>query len=116
MRIIPQELEDIVGADNVTADEETCRIYSEDAANLPILASQIIDNQFDVVTQPVTVKSLQQLLKYAKENDLPVVARGNGTSGWGGAIPVKGGICVSLTQMNNLVHLDDYACTVTVMA
>ncbi|MHA2386779.1 MAG: FAD-binding oxidoreductase [Candidatus Thorarchaeota archaeon] len=114
MRIIPQELEDIVGADNVTADEETCRIYSEDAANLPILASQIIDNQFDVVAQPVTVKSLQQLLKYAKENDLPVVARGNGTSGWGGAIPVKGGICVSLTQMNNLVHLDDYACTVTV--
>ncbi|MHA2301470.1 MAG: FAD-binding oxidoreductase [Candidatus Thorarchaeota archaeon] len=114
MRIIPQELEDIVGADNVTADEETCRIYSEDAANLPVLASQIIDNQFDVVAQPVTVKSLQQLLKYAKENDLPIVPRGNGTSGWGGAIPVKGGICVSLTQMNKLVHLDDYACTVTV--
>ncbi|MHA2140883.1 MAG: FAD-binding oxidoreductase [Candidatus Thorarchaeota archaeon] len=114
MRIIPQELEDIVGADNVTADEETCRIYSEDAANLPILASQIIDNQFDVIAQPITVESLQQLMKYAKENALPIVPRGNGTSGWGGAIPVKRGICVSLTQMNKLVHLDDYATTVTV--
>ncbi|MFW9968207.1 MAG: FAD-binding oxidoreductase, partial [Candidatus Thorarchaeota archaeon] len=116
MKIIQQELEDIVGADNVTADEETCRIYSEDAANLPSLAGQIIDNQFEIVTQPVTVKSLQKLLKYAEENRLPLVPRGNGTSGWGGAIPAKGGICLSLTQMNKLVHLDDYACTVTIEA
>ncbi len=116
MKIIPQELEDIVGADNVTADDETCRIYSEDAANLPGIAKQIIDNQFDVVAQPVTVKSLQHLLRYAMEHDLPIVPRGNGTSGWGGAIPVKRGLCVSLTQMNQMVHLDDYACTVTVEA
>jgi FAD/FMN-containing dehydrogenase len=116
MKIIPQELEDIVGADNVTADEETCRIYSEDAANLPSLAGQIIDNQFEIVAQPVTVESLQKLLQYAKQNRLPLVPRGNGTSGWGGAIPAKGGICLSLTQMNKLVHLDDYACTVTIEA
>ncbi|MFW9882786.1 MAG: FAD-binding oxidoreductase [Candidatus Thorarchaeota archaeon] len=116
MRTIPQELEDIVGADNITADEETCRIYSEDAANLPALASQIIDNQFDVVAQPITVESLQNLMRYAKENDMPIVPRGNGTSGWGGAIPVRKGLCVSLTQMNQIVHLDDYACTVTVEA
>jgi FAD/FMN-containing dehydrogenase len=116
MRIVPQELEDIVGADNVTADVETCRIYSEDAANLPTLASQIIDNEFEIVAQPVTVKSLQQLMRYASENNLPIVPRGNGTSGWGGAIPVKRGLCVSLTQMNKMVHLDDYACTVTVEA
>jgi FAD/FMN-containing dehydrogenase len=116
MRTVPQELEDIVGADNVTADNETCRIYSEDAANLPALASQIIKNEFDLVAQPVTVKSLQQLLLYASRNHLPIVPRGNGTSGWGGSIPVKRGLCVSLTQMNKIVHLDDYACTVTVEA
>ncbi|MFX0056362.1 MAG: FAD-binding oxidoreductase [Promethearchaeota archaeon] len=116
MRFVPQELEDIVGADNVTADIETCHIYSEDAANLPALASQIIKNEFDIVAQPVTVKSLQHLILFASENNLPIVPRGNGTSGWGGAIPVKRGLCVSLTQMNKMVHLDDYACTVTVEA
>ncbi|MFW9800944.1 MAG: FAD-binding oxidoreductase [Candidatus Thorarchaeota archaeon] len=114
MSVKELELEDIVGADNVTLDEETCRIYSEDAGNLPGLASQIIRNRFDIIAQPVTVESIQALLRYAKRYRLTVVPRGNGTSGWGGSIPSKGGICLSLTQMIKVIHLDDFGRTVTV--
>lgn len=114
MRIRQQELEDILGADNVSFDEETCRIYSNDAANLPDLAGQIIDKQFDLVVQPVNVDSLQKLVRIARKNKEPLVPRGNGTSGWGGAIPSKRGICVSMGQMKSILHMDDYSCTVTV--
>jgi len=110
------ELEDILGADNVTIDDETCRIYSEDAANLPELASQIIRNRFDMVAQPVTVESILRLLEFTRKHRIPLVPRGNGTSGWGGSIPSKGGICLSLTQMSRVIHMDDYGCTVTVEA
>lgn len=116
MKVDSLELEDILGADNVTFDEETCRIYSEDAANLPMLASQIIHNRFDIVAQPVTVESIQRLLEYIRNHRIPLVPRGNGTSGWGGSIPTKGGICLSLTQMSRVIHMDDYGCTVTVEA
>ncbi len=116
MKIDSLELEDILGADNVTLDDETCRIYSEDAANLPLLASQIIQNRFDVVAQPMTVESIRGLLDYAHKHRIPLVPRGNGTSGWGGSIPSKGGICLNLTQMSRVIHMDDYGCTVTVEA
>jgi len=116
MKLDSLELEDILGADNVALDDETCRIYSEDAANLPMLASQIIDNRFEVVAQPVTVESIRKLLDYTRKYRIPLVPRGNGTSGWGGSIPTRGGICLSLTQMSRVIHLDDYGCTVTAEA
>ena len=114
MKIHQQELEDILGADNVSFTKETCRIYSYDAANLPDLASQIINSRFDLVVQPANVESLRKLVRIANEKKIPLVPRGNGTSGWGGAIPSKGGICVSMAQMKSILHMDDYSCTVTV--
>ncbi|MHA2187860.1 MAG: FAD-binding oxidoreductase, partial [Candidatus Thorarchaeota archaeon] len=116
MRIEPLEIEDLVGADNVSHDQKTCIIYSKDVASLPSMAYQIINGRFDVVTQPVDTKSLQRLLKYAQKNRIPIVPRGNGTSGWGGAIPSKGGICVSLARMSRVLNYNEYESTVTVEA
>ncbi|MFX0106978.1 MAG: FAD-binding oxidoreductase [Candidatus Hodarchaeota archaeon] len=97
-------------------DRETCRIYSYDAANLPYLAEQIINRRFEVIVQPVTVRSLKNLIEFAHRYQMAIVPRGNGTSGWGGSIPTRKGICVSLTQMNKLIHLDDFGCIVSIEA
>jgi len=105
---------DIIGADNVSTTHETCMIYSKDVTSLPDIAYQIVSPKFDVVTQPVDVLSLQNLVFYALDNDLPLVPRGNGTSGWGGSIPTRGGICICLSSMANVLYFNEYESAVTV--
>jgi len=105
---------DIVGADNVSTTPETCMIYSKDVTSLPDLVHQIVSPRFDVVTQPVDVPSLQNLILYAIENRIPVVPRGNGTSGWGGAIPTRGGFCIALSGMSEILYFNEFESAVTV--
>ncbi|MDH4212645.1 MAG: FAD-binding oxidoreductase [Candidatus Thorarchaeota archaeon] len=89
-------------------------IYSKDVTSLPDLAHQIVSPRFDVVTQPVDVLSLQNLIIYAIENGIPIVPRGNGTSGWGGAIPTRGGLCISLSAMSGILYFNEFESAVTV--
>ena len=105
---------DIVGADNVSTTHETCMIYSKDVTSLPDIAFQIVSPKFDVVTQPVDVPSLQNLVWYANDNGLPLVPRGNGTSGWGGSIPTQGGICVDLSNMSKILYFNEFEQAITV--
>ena len=46
-------------------------------------------------------------MKYAYENDIPVVARGSGTGLVGGAVPVCGGILISFHKMNKILEVDE---------
>lgn len=105
---------DIVGADNVSTTHETCMIYSRDVTSLPDVAYQLVSPKFDVVTQPVDVLSLQNLVRYALDNNIPLVPRGNGTSGWGGSIPTRGGICISLSAMSNVLYFNEVESAITV--
>jgi FAD/FMN-containing dehydrogenase len=91
-------------------------IYSKDVTSLPDLAHQIVSPKFDVVTQPVDVLSLQKLVLYALENSIPIVPRGNGTSGWGGAIPTRGGLCIALSGMSEILYFNEFESAVTVEA
>ncbi|MFW9833733.1 MAG: FAD-binding oxidoreductase [Candidatus Thorarchaeota archaeon] len=114
MKVDDMRIGDIVGADNVSTTPETCMIYSRDVTSLPNIAYQIVSPRFDVVTQPVDVQSLQNLVWFAVDNDIPLVPRGNGTSGWGGAIPTRGGICISLSKMSNILYFNEFEQAVTV--
>jgi FAD/FMN-containing dehydrogenase len=62
----------------------------------------------------VDVPSLQNLIWYANDNNIPLVPRGNGTSGWGGSIPTRGGICVSLSGMSKVLLFNEYEQAITV--
>ena len=114
MKVDELRVGDIVGADNVSTTHETCMIYSKDVTSLPDIAYQIISPKFDVVTQPVDVPSLQNLVRYAIDNKIPLVPRGNGTSGWGGAIPTRGGICVDLSSMSKVLYFNEFEQAITV--
>lgn len=114
MKINEIRIQDIVGADNVSITHETCMMYSKDVTSLPDLAYQIVSPKFDVITQPVDVPSLQNLVEYAIESKIPLVPRGNGTSGWGGAIPTRAGICVDLSELNRILYFNEFESAVTV--
>ena len=89
-------------------------IYSKDVTSLPDLTRQIISSRFDIITQPVDVPSLQNLIWYALDNGIPIVPRGHGTSGWGGSIPTRGGFCVALSGMTDVLYFNEFELAVTV--
>jgi glycolate oxidase len=57
---------------------------------------------------------VSKILRYASENNLPVVARGSGTGLVGASVPVYGGIMLCGTMMNKILELDRENMTLTV--
>ena len=81
-------------------------LYSSDLASLPDIIRKQINPVPDAVVQPVSNDELIALLGLAKKYKIPLVPRGTGTSGYGGAIPTKGGIVVDFGKFNRVIGID----------
>ncbi len=100
-------LTEIVGSSNVLTGDER-ENYSRDEAPrsktfLP-----------EVVAKPEDTGSVARILKIANENKIPVTPRGSGTGLSGGAVPIYGGIVLSLERMNRILEIDKDNFTATV--
>jgi FAD/FMN-containing dehydrogenase len=111
-----QNLADIVGEDYFSSENFMTSLYSHDIAALPGIVNDVINPHAEVVVQPTTTEVVSNLLKYCREQDLQVVPRGHGTSGYGGALPARGGIVVEMTRLNEVHHIDKENMTVEVGA
>lgn len=60
----------------------------------------------DVVLEPVTTSEVSAILAWAYEHGVPVTAGGARTGLSGGALPVQGGIVLSMRRMNRIVRID----------
>jgi glycolate oxidase len=58
------------------------------------------------VAIPETADEVVSLVRFCREEKLPFVARGSGTSLSGGSLPVSGGIVITLNRMNRILRLD----------
>lgn len=98
--ILIQHIERIVGKENVFTDDETLKIYGSDETE---------DYKFppEVVVKPSGVEQISQLMKLATEYKVPVTPRGGGTGLSGGALPIFGGICLSMEKFNKIIEIDD---------
>ncbi len=67
----------------------------------------------EVLVFPRSTKQVADLMKLAYENRIPVTPRGAGSGLSGGAIPVYGGIVVSLEKMNKILEIDTQNMMVT---
>jgi len=101
----------IVGSSNIITDPSLMTDYSHDETSVEQYASYP-----DVVVFPENSEQISAILKYANEHLIPVTPRGGGTGLSGGAIPVKGGIVLSLEKMNRIIEIDEANMTVTVEA
>ncbi|MBY8997346.1 MAG: FAD-binding oxidoreductase [Candidatus Thorarchaeota archaeon] len=109
-----QNLADIVGEDYFSSEKFMTDIYSSDIAALPGIVNDVINPQAEAVAQPTTTEIVSNLLKYCKQHNIPVVPRGHGTSGYGGALPTRGGLVVEMTRLNEIHHIDRDNMTVEV--
>ena len=92
----------IVGERDVIHDDrEKLEVYAKDE-----LPGEHYAHLPEAVVKPTTTEEVSAVMKLANENHIPVTPRGAGTGLAGGAIPMYGGILLSLERMNRIVEVD----------
>ncbi|WP_173427704.1 FAD-binding oxidoreductase [Aneurinibacillus tyrosinisolvens] len=61
----------------------------------------------EAVVQAKDVQEIAELVKYANRELIPICPRGQSTSLSGGPLPVKGGIVLDLSVMNDILEIDE---------
>lgn len=90
-------------------------LYGHDIAAIPGLFKPLIGKTIpDAVVQPNSRDELITLVQWAARRKIPLVPRGKGSSGYGGAIPTRKGIVVDFYRMKNVLAVDKKKKTVTV--
>ncbi|GAI33779.1 unnamed protein product, partial [marine sediment metagenome] len=70
--------------------------------------------QPEVVVRARTAEQISELMKLANEKRIPITPRGAGYGLSGGAVPVCGGIVLSLEKMNRILEIDKNNLMITV--
>ncbi len=97
---ILQSLIEICGIEYVFTDSEQLQNYSHDETeDLKFLPA--------VVVKPTSVKQIADIMRIANAEQIPVTPRGAGTGLSGGALPVHGGILLSMEKFNKILELDE---------
>ncbi len=98
-REVLQALAEAAGPDHVHTDEDSIARHSRDETE---------DLSFppEVVVRPASTGEVARVLRAASRWSIPVTPRGGGTGLSGGALPVHGGICLSLERMNRVLEID----------
>ena len=93
------------------------KLYGHDIAAIPGLIKPFIGNTVpEAVVQPQSEPELIELVRWAVKNRVALTPRGKGSSGYGGVIPVKGGVVVDFYRLHAIKHIDTEKNTVTVEA
>ncbi len=93
------------------------RVYSHDVGVMPRLVRPLIGKAVaDAVVRPRDEDEIVALVEWATEQRVPLTPRGKATSGYGGVLPVRGGVSVDVSQMKRIVGVARTAQVVTVEA
>jgi len=93
-----ESLRAALGPDHVRVDEATCRAYGVDALGG--------ETRADAVVWPGRTADVAAVAGLCHETRTPLVPRGAGTGYSGGAVPVAGGVVMSLERLNRILEID----------
>jgi glycolate oxidase len=105
-KIDEARLKDIVGEHNIKTDPCDLYVYGSD--------SSVHHAMPWAVVRPETTAQVQEIMRYANENIIPVIARGGGSGMCGQTVPIQGGIVLDMKGMNRIleINLKDVYCRV----
>lgn len=109
-----EDLTKIVGEKNVSDSMFERRLYDHDIAPLPTEISMIFKTIPDVIVKPRKIEEVCETIKYAYREGVPIIPRGAASWGYGGTIPTNGGLVLELTELDNIVSIDEDNMTITV--
>lgn len=99
---ICKKLVEIVGEYNVILDDDNkLEAYSHDE-----VADLTYAHLPEIVVKPTTAEQISEIMKLANREMIPVTPRGAGSGLSGGAVPVFGGILLSVEKMNQIIEVD----------
>lgn len=104
---IISELSQIVGAENTLVRADAIEPYTHD---------HVVGLRADpeVVVKACSAEEVSEILRLAQREKIPVTPRGAGYGLSGGAVPVVGGIVLSLERMTRILEIDRKNLMVTV--
>lgn len=97
---IVEKLRQIVGEIYVLFDSESLDNYGHDETEKLLFLPEI-------VIKPRSAEEIAEIIKIANKELIPVTPRGAGTGLSGGALPVYGGIILSMERFNEIIEIDE---------
>ncbi|QJB31604.1 FAD-binding oxidoreductase [Chitinophaga oryzae] len=91
-------LEDICGSAYVSSDPEVLYPYGSDQ-------TLHLHFPFDLLVKPGSPEEISKILQYCNRHDIAVVPRGGGSGVAGAALPVQGGVVLSLERLNRILGI-----------
>lgn len=88
-----------VGPENVFTDSESLNTYSHDE-------TEDLHYYPEVVVKPADTAGVSALLKVCHAHQVPVTPRGGGTGLSGAALPVFGGVLLSMERFRSILSID----------
>jgi glycolate oxidase len=96
---LAQRLRDVLGDDLVLDGALAMGLYAHDGS--------IVGGDCGVVALPGTTAEVAACMRVASQMGVAVIPRGSGTGLTGGAVPLEGGLVVSLARMREIVEVDE---------
>jgi len=97
-----QSLAKIVGEGHVSTQTEELYIYSFDLGTTE-------PHRPDCVVAPRTMEEVQEIVRLANRDEIPIVPLGGGLSLAGLAVPFRGGILLDLKRMDTIIEVNEKA-------
>jgi FAD/FMN-containing dehydrogenase len=114
---ILNKLEQIVGSNQTFTDARVLETFSKDQyAFSPVLLELLHEKRAEVMVAPDSSEQLSVIVSLAALENIPVTIRGAGSGNYGQAVPLHGGILVSLHRFNQILEVDPKTQTARVQA
>ena len=94
-----QAFRQIVGAHHALTDAESRTRYGTDALQL--------GHPADIVLLPADTRAIAAIARLCNDRRVPLVVRGAGTGYTGGAVPLHGGVVLSMERLNRILEIDE---------
>ncbi|MFC4210676.1 FAD-binding oxidoreductase [Pedobacter lithocola] len=93
------EIKSAIGDEKVFTDAESLDNYSHDE-------TEDLRYQPEVVVKPTSTEDVSALLKICSAHHVPVTPRGGGTGLSGAALPIYGGVSLSMEKFKSILDID----------
>lgn len=93
-----QQLQALLGPDRLLTGESELNLHARDESHHD-------EHQPDAVIYPQNVQEISEILKFANAKKIPVTPWGAGTSLEANPVPVRGGIVLDLSRMNQVIAI-----------
>jgi len=97
---ILSEIKSVVGEEWVITSHDALEKYSHDE-------TEDLHYYPEVVVKPRTVDEVSRLMQLCNKHLVPVTPRGAGTGLSGGALPMQGGLLLSMERFNQILTIDE---------